>query len=156
MSPINKKLFQNSLRQVRRELKTLGFGTKQIMETKVSRTILPSIAKGLFTEYGEIFIPILQSKKGGVRDTLRHEYGHAILHYHPKIMYRKRFHCFRQTTDRDDFVSKYAMKNNHEDFCETFMVYLKHKGKLPQRYSSPRLMKKWRFINGLRNRLHSS
>lgn len=149
MSPINKKLFQDSVRHVRRELKTMKFGKKKIMETKVSRTLIPSVTKkGYFTKGGEIFIPILQSKMG-VRDILRHEYGHAILHNYPKIRDRREFSIFGHTTDVNDYFSDYAMTNTDEDFCETFMVYMKKKGKMP-RTNSQRLKRKWRFISSLK------
>lgn len=154
MSPISDQLFRSSLRHVRRELKTLGLGRKKVMETKVSRTIIPSFKKeAYFTHDGEIFIPILQSKKN-VRDMLRHEYGHALLYNYPKIAASKGFLYFGHTTDPEDYVSRYAMTNADEDFCETFTKYLKHRG-VPRKHYSPRLMKKWRFITSLRDRRFS-
>jgi len=150
MSPINKKLFQDSLRHVRRELKTMKFGKKKIMETKVSRTLMPSIIKkGYFTDEGEIFVPILQSKMG-VRDILRHEYGHALLFQYPSIKQKEGFDLFGYSTNTDDYASDYAMVNPEEDFCETFMVYMKTKGKFPWNEGSPRLKKKWQFITALK------
>lgn len=150
MSPINKKLFQDSVRHVRKELKTMKFGKKKIMETKVSRTLMPSIRKkGYFTKDGEIFVPVLQSKMG-VRDILRHEFGHALLYHYPGITHKNDFSLFGHTTDVEDYVSNYAMTNPEEDFCETFMVYMKHRGKMPPHHSSERLRKKWRFMTALK------
>jgi hypothetical protein len=154
MSPISDQLFRSSLRHVRRELKTLGLAKKKVMETKVSRTIIPSFKKqAYFTHDGEIFIPILQAKKG-VRDMLRHEYGHAFLFHYPEITAYKGFLYFGHTTDSRDYVSGYAMTDSDEDFCETFMQYLKHRG-VPQKHYSPRLMKKWHFIASLSGRRFS-
>lgn len=151
MSPINKKLFQDSVRYVRKELKTMKFGKKKIMNTKVSRTLMPSIRKkGYFTKDGEIFVPIFQSRMG-VRDILRHEYGHALLYQYPGIKDREGFSLFGHTTDVNDYVSHYAMTNPEEDFCETFMAYMKKKGKMPKRNDySMRLRRKWRFITALK------
>jgi len=155
MAPISETLFKNSLRHVRRELKTLGFGTKKIMKTKAARTLMPSLTKqAYFTQDGRIFVPILQSKKRNVRDMLRHEYGHALLFHYPKIQYLKGFSVFGQTKEPDDYVSKYSMRDPIEDFCETFMYYLKRKGKPPCDLSA-NLKKKWDFIAALARRFRS-
>jgi hypothetical protein len=151
MAPISNELFQNSLRHVRRELKTLGFDKKGMLETKVSRTLIPSLRRQAYFHKGEIFIPILQSRKN-VRDMLRHEYGHALLYYFPEIMATKGFRNFCNSSDINDYVSRYAMTNPDEDFCETLMKYMKHGGKFPRKNVSPELMKKWRFISGLRRK----
>jgi hypothetical protein len=156
MAPISNELFRNSLRHVRRELKTLGFNRKKVMETQVSRTPLPSFRKqAYFTHDGKIFVPMFQSKKN-VRDMLRHEYGHSLLFNYPKIAMKNEFINFGHSIDVNDYLTNYAMKNPDEDFCETFMTYMKHHGKLPHKHVSPRMMKKWRFINGLRTRRGSS
>lgn len=156
MSPINDSLFRSSLRHVRRELKTLGFGTKKMLKTKASLTLLPSIMKqSYFTKDGKIYVPRWQSKKRNVRDMLRHEYGHALLFHYPQIKHSKGFQIFGHTNDHNDYVSDYAMTVPVEDFCETFMAYLKHKGK-PPCHLSPRLKKKWAFISRLTKRFRSS
>ncbi len=155
MSPISEQLFRSSLSHVRRELKALGFNKKKVMATKVSRTFVPSFRKqAYFTSDGEIFIPILQPKRN-VRDMLRHEYGHALLFYYPSIGSRKGFVVFGGTTDCNDYVSKYAMTKPEEDFCETFMVYMKFKGKLKNKCSQ-RLQEKWSFIRKIRSYAASS
>jgi len=156
MSPISETLFTNSLRHVRRELKSMGFGTEKILKTKVSRTLMPSITKkAYFTHGGEIIIPIFQRKKG-VRDMLRHEYGHALLYHYPKIGRIKGWIYFGHSKYLSDYVSSYAMENPGEDFCETFMIYLKYRGKPHRKFSSSRLKNKWRFISRLPRRLGSS
>jgi hypothetical protein len=81
---------------------------------------------------------------------LRHEYGHAFQYHYPEIMHSKGFRSFGHTTNAEDYVSEYAMTNPDEDFCETFLKYLKHRGKIPRKYRSPRLLRKWRFIASLR------
>jgi hypothetical protein len=150
MTPISNELFQNSLRHVRRELKTFGFDKPKVMKTKVHRTIIPSLRKqAYFTSDGEIYIPILQSKHH-VRDKIRHEYGHSLLFHYPWIMGLRGFSSFGHSAERVDYVSQYAMTGPEEDFCETFMLFLKFKGKLPKRYGSVLIRKKWKFINSLR------
>lgn len=156
MSPINKRLFESSVRHVRRELRTMKFGKRKIMKTKVSRTLLPSITKkGYFTDDGQIFIPILQSKRG-VRDILRHEYGHALLFHYPSIRTKKGYTYFGHTSDPNDYISNYAMSDPEEDFCETFMVYIKNRGEIQRQKLSPVLMEKWRFITALKRSFGSS
>jgi hypothetical protein len=152
MAPIDKKLFAASVNHVRREFKKLGFARKKLMNTKIVRTHIPSIRKrGYFTSEGVIYIPVLQQKKG-IKDVLRHEYAHALLFHYPKIKGIERFALFGHTKNQDDYISHYAMTNPEEDFCETFMAYIKHKGKLPYKRASSRLKHKWSFITSLRSR----
>jgi len=51
--------------------------------------------------------------------------------------------------DDDDFVTYYASDNAGEDFSETFMCYVKHKGKLPNGFNTPVIQKKWAFVKYL-------
>ena len=44
------------------------------------------------------------------------------------------------------YVSDYAKTMPMEDFAETFMVYLKYKGKIPKSFTHKKLIAKWSFI----------
>lgn len=112
---------------------------------------------------GHMYIPrwVLLSNGGtySLRDILRHEYGHAVAHYYPAMIQRsKRFsetfngryfggHTFE--FDARDCVSTYAMTSPMEDFAETFMLYVKHKGKKPAKFKSEATTRKWQFVADL-------
>ena len=90
-------------------------------------------------------------------DILRHEFGHALSD--------KYSHCFNDNVfieafgdvcgdsvvakdgDEDNYVSDYARTNTSEDFAETFMLYMKYKGKLPKEFSRRKAIKaKWAAV----------
>ncbi len=71
-----------------------------------------------------------------LRDTIRHEYGHAIAFHFPGLV--RRSSEFRRVfgtnyggkypeegLDPRDFMTAYAMENPAEDFAETVMVLLR-------------------------------
>ena len=78
---------------------------------------------------GHMYIPrwVLLSNGGtcSLRDILRHEYGHAVAHYYP------------------------AMIQRSKRFSETFMLYVKHKGKKPAKFKSEAITRKWQFVADL-------
>lgn len=94
-----------------------------------------------------------------LRDVIRHEYGHAVAHYYPGLIQKSsRFkEVFggnywakaHSRSEHDEFVSEYASTMPMEDFAETFMVYLRHRGELPTRFRVPAIRKKWSFIRDL-------
>jgi hypothetical protein len=89
---------------------------------------------------GVIYLPLNAPVTTTVGDTLvdtvRHEYGHALAWLDRSFIERR---WFRETFDarygdewedapeydRDEFVSAYACTSAAEDFCETFMTYLR-------------------------------
>ena len=97
---------------------------------------------------------------------LRHEYGHAVAHHHRgKIRSRKFSDVFWASHDCKDerpweyeedlFVSPYAATSPSEDFAETFMFFLRHRGDLPSRFQNKYLRPKWDFILELGRDLES-
>ena len=94
-------------------------------------------------------------------DVFRHEFGHALAELYPDAL--KKGGLFRAAfggaygdnpargTDPDDWegrcVTFYATKNTQEDFAETFMLFVKHKGKIPAKYAKkPAIRRKWRAV----------
>ena len=55
------------------------------------------------------------------------------------------------------YVSEYAMRDTREDFAETFMLFLKHKGKLPAKFATkPAIKKKWAAVAEIVKRVRAS
>jgi hypothetical protein len=111
---------------------------------------------------GHIFIPrwslsMPWGKSDSLRDIVRHEYGHAVAHHYPMLIQRSQrfretfggdYNAFEHSREgeHDEFVSKYAQTDPAEDFAETFMMNLKHRGTLPSKFQNPAIKRKWRFI----------
>lgn len=100
-------------------------------------------------------------KKDSALDVIRHEFGHALADLYPTAL--SKGGLFKEAfgakygpnpapdTDPDnwefDFVSPYAARATQEDFAETFMLFLKHKGKLPAKFATkPAIKKKWAAV----------
>lgn len=91
-------------------------------------------------------------------DVLRHEFGHALADRYAKFfrggIFKAAFGAsygakkvFEGEDWESEYVSKYATTATQEDFAETFMLYMKHKGKLPTRYRGKRaIVKKWKTV----------
>jgi hypothetical protein len=121
---------------------------------------------------GHIYIPKwslsrLPWRKGdSIRDILRHEYFHSISHHYRMLIqrsprFRKVFGGDYNDSDHPragkegEFVSQYAQTDPAEDMAEVGMLFLKHKGKLPTRFNTPAIKKKWQFIRDLGERVGS-
>ena len=104
-------------------------------------------------------------------DVLRHEFGHALAHRYPEALrngdlFKKAFggpYGVRPAkgTDPDDWegrcVTGYAATRTREDFAETFMLFVKHKGKIPARFAKrPAIRKKWRAVEEIVSRAAAS
>ncbi len=92
----------------------------------------------------------------GVRNVVRHEFGHALADIRPRpfkgTVFRRAFgaQCGRRSVARfrrnweETCVSKYASKNTEEDWAETFMLFLRNKGRMPARFRGlPDIEAKW-------------
>ena len=100
--------------------------------------------------------PWLQDRE--MRDVIRHEFGHALADKYRKFfrggIFKAAFGASygeKKVFDGDDwsdeYVTEYASTKAQEDFAETFMLYMKHKGKLPARYRGKcAIEKKWRTV----------
>ena len=93
-------------------------------------------------------------------DVLRHEFGHALEGKFPKFFHDERFrktfgdeygenHVAKVGEDRN-YVSSYASKDTQEDFAETFMLFMKHKGILPKEFSRRKAIRiKWETVSAI-------
>ena len=94
-------------------------------------------------------------------DVLRHEFGHALADLYPGAL--KKGGLFRAAFGGpygedpaeecvadgwgDRYVSEYATSMTQEDFAETFMLFMKHKGKIPAKFAKkPAIRKKWKAV----------
>jgi len=168
MNIISKKQLDTANLAVTRELAALGFWDEALAETDAYLTFMGS-AYGwqMYESGGEILIPsislsrlgekILKQKEVSLRDILRHEFAHALAHTHPELVKNKQFEKIfdgphendaglQQVYDPAFHVSEYAATMPMEDFAEVFMLFVKHKGKLPAALNRPAIRKKWNFI----------
>lgn len=115
---------------------------------------------------GNIHIPALyfagllpsRYEERKILDVIRHEFGHALADRYEKHFrgspFRPAFGAnygetkvFKRGAWEDRFVTEYATDSTREDFAETFMLYMKYKGKLPARYKGKcAIEKKWQAV----------
>ena len=91
-------------------------------------------------------------------DVLRHEFGHALADRFKKFfcggVFKEAFGASygeKKVFEGDDWtnehVTAYASTMTQEDFAETFMLFIRHKGKMPARYCGKRaIVKKWKTV----------
>ena len=109
--------------------------------------------------------------KDSANDVLRHELGHALADRYPKALKKGSLFCKvfgraysdkpAKGTDPADWegrcVSSYAAKETREDFAETFMLYVKHKGKMPAKFAKkPAICRKWKAVGKIVRRVAAS
>lgn len=168
--------FIRAVSDVQRELRQLGLWDEYLAVVEVKQvTFSPSMALGYqwYGSTGDIIIPkcsfgklqqyfgsLNGSAMTSIRDVLRHEYAHAYADTHRATMRTPAFKNAFQTPhkinavwsweyDPEIFVSEYAATNSGEDFAETFMIYVKHKGVLPYKYQYPAIEAKFDFVASL-------
>ena len=106
-------------------------------------------------------IPYLRGLKDSADMVLRHEFGHALADLYPEVLKKGRLFVSAfggaygsnpaKGSDPADWegrcVSKYAATATQEDFAETFMLFVKQKGKIPAKYAKrPAIVKKWEAV----------
>lgn len=105
---------------------------------------------------------LARKKRTHLRDVLRHEWAHAIASVHRGLFRSRAFReafggphgwDFAWIYDPAFHVSQYAATATSEDFAETFMFFLKYGGRLPRRFDTPVIRRKWRYIARLARRL---
>ena len=117
-------------------------------------------------EFPSMYLPIAAlwrdlGVKANALDVIRHEFGHALADLYPGAL--KKGGLFRAAFGgaygedpaeecveagwRDRYVSEYATSATQEDFAETFMLFVKHKGKMPaKRVKRPVIRKKGKAV----------
>lgn len=163
----------SALAQVQTELERDGFWNERLADIDVYLTWFSgNYGTQDYWNTGVIEIPAISlsrlsemwpgSARKTLRDILRHEYGHAVAFVNPSLIRSRKF-CVSFGTPHDseiageyregEFVSSYAANDSSEDFAETFMLYLKHKGVLPRRFDTPTIRGKWKFIKDLQQQI---
>lgn len=99
--------------------------------------------------------------KANALDVIRHEFGHALADLYPGALkkggvFRAAFGGSYGGTPAEErgvdgweerYVSEYATSATQEDFAETFMLFVKHKGKIPVRFArKPAIRRKWKAV----------
>ena len=111
-------------------------------------------------EFPSVYLPIQAlwrdlGVKANALDVIRHEFGHALADLYPEMLKKGGtfYKAFRGTygpapasgTDPKNWegrcVSEYAATATQEDFAETFMLFVKHKGKIPAKFKRPVIVK---------------
>ena len=117
-------------------------------------------------EFPSVYLPIAAlwrdlGVKANALDVIRHEFGHALADQYPGALkkgglFRAAFggaygedpaeECVAEGWG-DRYVSEYATSATQEDFAETFMLFVKHKGKIPAKFAKRSVIrKKWKAV----------
>ena len=106
----------------------------------------------------QVFFVFCKHPYSSLRDTIRHEYGHALACTHPRLIrslpFKRAFGAHYDADVASDYspethVTEFASQLPCEDFAETFMLFLHHDGQLPPNCDTPVIRRKWRFIRYL-------
>jgi len=165
LTRLNKALFQ-----VQTELEELGFFDEAIQTVDVYLVTF-GIAYGwhFYGTSGDINIPAISFGRIldlfgrpyiSLRDILRHEYAHAVADTHRGLIRSSRFSeafdgshgsSVEWEFDPDLHLTEYAATSSSEDFAETFMFYVRHRGVLSVARRTPAIRRKWSYIRSLGN-----
>ncbi len=112
--------------------------------------------------FPSVYLPIMAlwrdlGVKANALDVFRHEFAHALADLYPGAL--KKGGLFRKAfggvygeepapdAAESDFVSEHAASATQEDFAETFMLFVKHRGKIPANFAKrPVIRKKWKAV----------
>lgn len=130
-------------------------GVKGAVHALVKDKVLTLSTLGYFN--GEINVPEYTFRTSSTCDVLRHEYGHAYAGLHPtpfattsfRTAFGGKYEIGRKTEMQSPeyCVSDYAEKDIAEDFAETFMLFIKYKGKLPKKFAKNEFIRvKWKAV----------
>lgn len=166
---LSRKQLHSAVKEVRSELRALGFLDDHLAAIQVHS--VPEAfpyAYQLYGGDGDIYVPRISGarrrdlkkkiKPAPIRQVLRHEFAHAFADTHRGLIRSSRFtdafgaaHSwkFAWKYDPEHHVSDYASSAPAEDFAETFMHYIGHQGALPNKWNTPSIRRKWRFIRDL-------
>ena len=117
-------------------------------------------------EFPSMYLPIAAlwrdlGVKANALDVFRHEFGHALADLYPGALKKGRLFraAFGGTYGENPaeecvadgwgerYVSEYATSMTQEDFAETFMLFVKHKGKIPAKFAKRSVIrKKWKAV----------
>jgi len=154
---------------VQGELEAHGFFDAKLARINVSLSWFGfALGSCHYGENGDIYRPAVSMSHlvgyvrsepwTSLRDTMRHEYGHALAHTHRALFcsvpFKRAFGTHHDADVRSDYdperhVTPYAATSPSEDFAEVFMLYLRHRGELPRRFDTWRIRRKWRFTREL-------
>ena len=168
MKIVTPKRLRQGISQIRQELRQLGFLSEAVRKVRVKLTPFgTAYGYQYYGSSGDICIPVLSLCRfstllgypyTSLRDVLRHEYAHAVADLHRGLIRSKKFssafgsgHCFEK---REEFhpevhLTPYAAHSPGEDFAETFMIFVRRGGVLPEWNGSMAIKRKWRFLNDL-------
>ena len=157
-----------ALARVRRELEAHGFWDEPLASIEVF--LVPfgnAYGWQWYGSTGKIEIPAVSLSRlrdlfgrryTSLADVLRHEHGHALADTHRGLFrsrqFRSAFGAAHDSETESDFdpefhVSAYAATSPKEDFAETFMLFLKHGGRLPACIDTRFIRAKWKFVERL-------
>ena len=163
---------RRAVRAVRRELREHGFLSAAVAQVEVY--LVPLGGAYGWQDFGGdsgIYVPAVSLSKLGdllrgrytsLRDVVRHEYGHCVADLHHGLIRQHRFITAFWAPHGDEtpvrfdpeiHVTEYAAKNTSEDWCETFMVYLRHGGRLPVKFDTATIRAKWEFVRWVGKRI---
>ena len=147
-----------------------GFGTTKTELREIWKTLRKDrrnlAAEGYWQKWtNEIVIPRHGfwwfGRQAAIADVFRHEFGHALADLYPRALskgglFRASFGGTYGPTPAEErgvegwkerYVSEYATSATQEDFAETFMLFVKHKGKMPAQFKGkPVIVKKWKAV----------
>lgn len=130
-------------------------GVKGAIHALTKDTVFTLFTPGYYN--GEVNISEYVFSRYSTSDVLRHEYGHAYADLHPtpfattsfRTAFGGKYELKRKTEMQlpGRYMSDYAETDIAEDFAETFMLFIKYKGKLPKKFAKNEFIRaKWEAV----------